>query len=216
MISRQVYLSRFVTNPCLGSRLWNGRCELYSRPLAESPVPVLPPLSKPCENRKDRGATSSFTASEGTSYALTHALTHSYFTIPSSSYYSFFCRPSTRHSRPSNQCASSHLSPGHSFSPPSLLHSTLQRTFPYSHTHSLPLAKVTISRPATSPRRVSHSMKSQSHSLQAFSEDSGPWPCSVPWCLCIERETAIRTGAAFGFWSRVCRVIFNPVVVTQH
>ena len=137
-------------------------------------------LSKLCENRKDRGAISSSTASEGTPYTHIHVLTYSYFTVPSSSsHYSFSCRPSTRHVLPPFTC--SHLSFGRSFSPPSLLHSTLQRRFPYpiptlfrspSHHFLIP--------PAVSPRSVSHSRKSQSRSLQAFSEESGPWPCLVP------------------------------------
>jgi len=37
--------------------------------------------------------------------------------------------------------------------------------------------------------------------------------CTLGVYVYIEREAAFRPGAAFGFWSRVCRVIFNPVAV---
>jgi len=57
LISRQLYLSRFATNPCLGSRLWNGRCAPYSRPLAEPHVPVIPPVET---LRKPQGSSSRF------------------------------------------------------------------------------------------------------------------------------------------------------------
>jgi len=151
------------------------------------------------------GTTSSFTASEGTSYAHIHVLIHSYSTIPiSSSHSSFSCRPSTLHSRPSAHSyhhASSRLPPGHSFSPPSLLHSTLQRTFPYpiptlfrsSRPHIFPHA----SRPAASLRRASHSRKSQSHIFQVFSEDLGPWPCFVPSVSMYRVWSGLSTGRRF-------------------
>ena len=153
------------------------------------------------------GTTSSFTASEGTPYAHIHVL------IPPYQFHlltllSFLAGPPrftpALNSAHSYQHASSHLSPGHSFSPPSLLHSTLQRTFPYpiptlfrsSRPHIFPHA----SRPAASPRRTSHSRKSQSHSLQVFSGDLGPWPCFVPsesMCRVFDRAPLLSFGVAY-------------------
>jgi hypothetical protein len=68
---------------------------------------------------------------------LTHIYTYTYFIssrvhLLISFILFIFYRQTTLHSRPSahsSQHASSHLSPGHSFSPPSLLPSTLLRTF---------------------------------------------------------------------------------------
>jgi len=178
--------SRFVTNPCLGSRLWNGRCEPYHiAALSQNRMYLSFLLSKLCENRKDRGVISPVTAreAEGTSYAHIRAHIHSYFTIPfSPSHYSFSCRPSVHHSRPSHQRACSHLSPGHPFSPPSLLHSTLQRMVPYSHSHSLPLAKSQFPHdlhPAASPRSVSHSRKSQSHCCKPSGFGTAAMVCTL-------------------------------------
>jgi len=164
-------------------------------------------LSKLCENRRDRGATSSFTASEGTFYALTHALTHSFLlTI-----HSFAGPPRVTPALRTNA-----LPPTYRLVTPSprLLSCILLYNVRFPIPYPLSSARQSHHFP---PRNLpKNTRKPQSHSLQAFSEDSGPWLCSIPWCLCIEREAAIRTGAAFGFWSRVCRVIFNPVVVMQH
>lgn len=105
------------------------------------------------------------------SYPFSRVLSHQIF---------YFYRLSTLLSRPlarSSQQASSHLSPGHFCSPPSRLHSTLLRTY------LIPARHVTFphaSCPAASPRRVSHSRKPQSHSLQAFSEVSAQWRCFAP------------------------------------
>jgi len=71
----------------------------------------------------------------------------------------------------------------------SFLHSAFSFTFYFttsvslSHTHTLLLAVSPFphaSRAAASPRRASHSRKSQSHPFQVFSEDLGPWPYFVP------------------------------------
>jgi len=168
------------------------------------------------------GTTSSFTASEGTPYAHIHVL------IPPYQFHlltllSFLAGPPrftpALNSAHSYQHASSHLSPGHSFSPPSLLHSTLQRTFPYpiptlfrSPRHRF------LMLPAPQPPQEGSPTpgnRSRTHCKPSRRiRDRGH--VLYPRCLCIEREAAFRPGAAFGFWSRVCRVIFNPVAVVQH
>ena len=113
---------------------------------------------------------------------------------------------------------SSHLSPGHC-SLPSLLHSTLQRMLPYpistlfcSPSHHFLMISTPRPPQEASPTPGNRSRTHCKSSRRSRDCDHVLYP-RCPW---IEREAAVRTGAASGFWSRVCRVIFNPVAVMQH